>query len=118
MASYRKRPVVIEASRWEGCKCGLTNGVGEMNAYPLPERLSLSSMKMPAVSRVSEVNREFDGHTVPEGEIWRAGDYLYIGTLEGTHRANPGDWIIRGVKGELYPCKPAIFQATYEEVVP
>ncbi len=39
-----------------------------------------------------------------------------IGTLEGTHRADPDDWIIQGIKGELYPCKPDIFEATYEPV--
>lgn len=39
-----------------------------------------------------------------------------IQTLEGTMTANIGDWIIRGVKGELYPCKPDIFEATYEAV--
>jgi hypothetical protein len=39
-----------------------------------------------------------------------------IHTLEGTMTANVGDWIIRGVAGEFYPCKPAIFDATYEEV--
>lgn len=38
----------------------------------------------------------------------------FIKTLEGTMRADVGDWIIRGVKGELYPCKPDIFAATYE----
>lgn len=37
-----------------------------------------------------------------------------ISTLEGTMTASPGDWIIRGVKGELYPCKPDIFAATYD----
>jgi len=42
------------------------------------------------------------------------GDDLTIKTLEGEMRASPGDWIIRGVKGELYPCKPDIFEATYE----
>ncbi len=42
---------------------------------------------------------------------------LSIGTLEGHMLANVGDWIIRGVKGELYPCKPDIFEATYEAVV-
>lgn len=42
------------------------------------------------------------------------GDCMLIRTLEGTMRATPGDWIIRGVKGELYPCKPDIFAATYE----
>lgn len=41
-----------------------------------------------------------------------------ISTLEGTMRADEGDWIIRGVKGEFYPCKPDIFEATYEPVVP
>ena len=40
--------------------------------------------------------------------------YLIIPTLEGDHRANVGDWIIRGVKGEFYPCKPDIFEMTYE----
>lgn len=40
-----------------------------------------------------------------------------INTLEGVMVAQPGDWIIRGIKGELYPCKDEIFKATYEEVV-
>lgn len=39
---------------------------------------------------------------------------LEIPTLEGTMRAAPGDWVIRGVEGEFYPCKPSIFEATYE----
>ena len=39
-----------------------------------------------------------------------------IPTLEGTMRCDSGDWIICGVKGEFYPCKPDIFEATYEEV--
>jgi hypothetical protein len=41
-------------------------------------------------------------------------DAIEINTLEGTMRADLGDWIIRGVKGEFYPCKPDIFEATYE----
>lgn len=41
---------------------------------------------------------------------------LYIETLEGTMRANVGDWIIKGVKNEIYPCKPDIFEMTYEPV--
>ena len=44
-------------------------------------------------------------------------DVLYITTLEGQMTARAGDWIIRGVKGEYYPCKPDIFKATYEPVV-
>lgn len=41
---------------------------------------------------------------------------IEIPTLEGTMVANPGDWIIQGTKGEVYPCKPDIFAATYEQV--
>jgi len=47
-------------------------------------------------------------------KVWRAGNVLHIVTLEGTMTASQGDWIIQGVKGELYPCKPDIFEATYE----
>lgn len=42
--------------------------------------------------------------------------HLHIMTLEGVHDVTFGDWIIQGVKGEIYPCKPDIFEATYEEV--
>lgn len=41
--------------------------------------------------------------------------FMYIHTLEGIMKADAGDWIIRGVKGEVYPCKPDIFEATYEK---
>ena len=41
---------------------------------------------------------------------------LFIETLEGVHEAKFGDYIIKGIQGELYPCKPDIFKATYEEV--
>ena len=47
---------------------------------------------------------EHDGHTAT---------VMVIKTLEGDHTANPGDWIIKGVKGEFYPCKPDIFEMTY-----
>lgn len=43
-------------------------------------------------------------------------DTMIIKTLEGVMLAQPGDWIIRGIKGELYPCKPDIFEKTYELV--
>ena len=51
-----------------------------------------------------------------EREVYFLPDGIDIVTLEGTMRASEGDWIIRGVKGELYPCKPDIFEATYEAV--
>ena len=44
------------------------------------------------------------------------GRVLVIDTLEGTMFASDGDWIIKGIKGEFYPCKPDIFKATYEPV--
>lgn len=44
---------------------------------------------------------------------WLSGK-LFIPTLEGLMEASPGDWIIRGVLGEIYPCKPDIFEMTYE----
>lgn len=49
-------------------------------------------------------------------EAYQTDKTMYIETLEGIHRANPGDWIITGVKGEQYPCKPDIFEKTYEPV--
>ena len=63
----------------------------------------------------------------PVGQPWPEGVYetaasptgFAIGTLENTasgHEVTPGDWIITGVKGEKYPCKPDIFEATYEKV--
>ncbi len=45
--------------------------------------------------------------------IAKTGATLHIQTLEGTMHARPGDWIIKGVQGEFYPCKPDIFEATY-----
>jgi hypothetical protein len=50
----------------------------------------------------------------PGNESYHNGTDIYIPTLEGTMLATVGDWIIRGVKGEFYPCKPDIFALTYE----
>ena len=43
-------------------------------------------------------------------------DYLEIVTLEGVMRISPGDYVIKGIRGEFYPCKPDVFKKTYEEV--
>jgi hypothetical protein len=51
---------------------------------------------------------------VTRGAYLVVDDVARISTLEGVMTAQPGDWIIRGVKGEIYPCKPDIFAATYE----
>ncbi|HMN12799.1 MAG TPA: hypothetical protein PKD55_10795 [Bellilinea sp.] len=50
------------------------------------------------------------------GKVVSNLEYCEIETLEGKMRCAPGDWIIRGVEGEIYPCKDAIFRATYEPV--
>ena len=50
------------------------------------------------------------------GTVRPHGDGARIDTLEGLLTASPGDWIIRGVKGELYACKPDVFALTYEAV--
>jgi len=62
----------------------------------------------PIIERAPHVRWSADG----------GGGYLVIPTLEGDMRGDRGDWIIRGVKGEFYPCKPDIFAATYEPEEP
>jgi hypothetical protein len=88
---YRKKPVVIQAIQFDGSGASAT----EITKFAG----GLATMK-----RVRE-------------EYGDGRDYdLVIPTLEGEHTASPGDFIIRGVKGEFYPCKPDIFAATYEPV--
>ena len=52
----------------------------------------------------------------PGFELWTCFDKAVIKTLEGDMKVTKGDWIIKGIKGEIYPCKPDIFEATYEVV--
>lgn len=88
---FRKKPAVIEAMQFDGT----VSSADSIRDWAL----------MP------------DGMTAEVGRDSNAGKCSYLGilTLEGVMRANAGDWIIRGVKGEFYPCKPEIFAATYEE---
>ena len=51
-----------------------------------------------------------------ETDIRPFTDHLEILTLEGVMKAEPGDWIIKGIAGEFYPCKPDIFEKSYDEV--
>lgn len=82
--SYRKKPVVIQAYQHQG------------NPFTAPMWLRNAIMQGSVKAHPNAI------------------ECLEITTLEGQMIANRGDWIIRGVKGELYPCKPDIFQATYE----
>ena len=74
--------------------------------------------KKPVVIEAWQWLPHLEEHPAPawlaESHHWFDNKNLMIGTLEGTMRADPGDWIIKGVKGEIYPCKPDIFAATYE----
>ena len=56
-----------------------------------------------------------EGHPILAHAI-RPSEFGWIETLEGGHVVSPGDWIIRGVAGECYPCKPDIFEKTYESI--
>lgn len=80
--------------------------------------------KKPVIIEAVQFQHPTDMADAPEWliEAIRQNDFLvvdgvaHITTLEGIMAAQPGDWIIRGVKGEIYPCKPDIFAATYEAV--
>lgn len=98
MGFYRKKPVVIEAVRFEGVIHS-----GE-NAYSV---LFDTKDDLPKWLRDALT----DANVFPEVA---GSPVLVIRTLEGNMFASPGDWIIKGVKGELYPCKPDIFAQTYE----
>lgn len=89
---FRKKPVVIEAVCFKGTNSQDINDFIKANSYE-----ELCSVGIDSKGEVRE---------------------LFIKTLEGEMTASLGDWIIRGVKGELYPCKPDIFEATYEPVTP
>lgn len=91
MAQYRKKPVVIEAHRIgdDGWPDSIWQGVIDNTII-----LHLGS---------NRVTRQVVGH-------------VYIETREGQMKGDVGDYIIRGIKGEFYPCKPDIFEATYEKV--
>lgn len=103
MAKYRKKPVVIDAVLFDGKCVGASDEFRNVVPGTCPEWF-------PAVVPETHPDNKFAN----PGEIFFAGGRLCIGTLEGTMVAEAGDWIIRGVKGEIYPCKPDIFAATYE----
>ena len=90
---YRKKPVVIEAFKYDG---DLMDKDGN---YYVPQW----------AEEAYKTGTLFYGCEEGEHE-------LFINTLEGVNHVSVGDYIIRGVAGELYPCKPYIFEQTYEEV--
>lgn len=87
MAKYRKKPIVIDAEQFFPDRKPHPDGVEQFTA---------------------EKSESVEGGT-NEWYGWR------VQTLEGPLAVSPGDWIITGIKGEKYPCKPDIFEATYED---
>lgn len=99
---YRKKPVVIEAMRFAGTNAE-THAVYlwiEKNTRGSFEPLAVLDEGKPAPASGVSIDPR-DGRMI-------------ISTLEGPHWVNVGDYVIRGVAGEFYPCKPDIFEATYE----
>lgn len=90
---FRKKPVEIEAMQWDGTASGAT----------------------PIINWILSGRGTARFHS----DVWtiqHCGPAIAIDTLEGSIWSSPGDWIIRGIAGEFYPCKPDIFAATYEEL--
>jgi len=88
---FRKKPVVIEAKQWDG---------------------SLHSTEI--ITQWCGGRYDYEAKPSDHTDV---AEWISIPTLEGVMKAIPGDWIIKGVAGEFYPCKPEIFKATYEEII-
>ena len=104
MTTYRKRPVVIEARQFIG------TALEAYDIYQWVESNTLGSFE--PMSRIEGQEPWPESGVTIDPRDGR----MVIATLEGGHWVNIGDWIIRGVQGEFYPCKPNIFEATYERV--
>ena len=98
---FRKKPVVIEAKQYTG-----------ENADEIVQ------WAQGGWDRVTPFSANGNGMWIKQKVMpdvsMQCVYFLVIPTMEGDHDASPGDWIIKGVKGEFYPCKPDIFAATYE----
>ena len=94
MAKYKKIPVVIEAFQW----------TADVRQEEDPEWINQALLTPWGVGAARIIN---SGTPDVKMEIF---------TLEGIHTASPNDYIIQGVRGELYPCKPDIFKLTYDKV--
>jgi hypothetical protein len=121
MAKFRKKPVVIEADQWH------KNG-----DHPLDyaeDRDGFEGGELVTFAAEHAKEKGWEGAVVryyrrPDGdgqhECKHCGQIMHvhgwIDTKEGGHIVCPGDWVITGIQGERYPCKPDIFAATYEPV--
>lgn len=100
MNNYRKKPVVIEAVHFL---------MVTRNYFPVFAGDTSEVPKWIIEATAKEPHEVGSLGVHSDGTLW-------VKTLEGALKVSYGDWIIQGVKGELYPCKPDIFDATYELV--
>lgn len=112
MAQYRKKPVIIEATQW------FKNG-----DHPKDNSFRSGDAKLEEYAHMVEgkVVRYYRTPQIDGKEVCKHCNQImhvhgWIDTLEGGHIVCPGDWIITGVNNENYPCKPDIFEKTYEKV--
>lgn len=105
MPKFRKKPVVIEAMQWTG------GNLQEMLQW-------FAQIIQKPITTVAEHNVEFETAKckVTFDMTQKPAIKLLIKTLEGTHEASHGDWVICGISKEIYPCKPDIFEKTYDLV--
>ncbi len=121
MPQFRKKPVVIEATQWfkngdhpldySKTHQGFEGGV--LRDFP-PEERRGNEWEGDIVRYYR--TPDMDGETPCKHCGVRMHEHGWIDTKEGGHIACPGDWIITGIQGENYPCKPDIFAVTYEAV--
>jgi hypothetical protein len=102
MPRFRKRPIEIVAHQW------FRNGDHPDDESAQDEGKVVRYFRRPEPEYAGDVIHDICGRT------WH--EHGWIDTLEGGHTVCPGDWVITGVRGEVYPCKPDIFAATYEAV--
>ena len=114
MARYRKKPAVVEATQW------FKNGDHPEDDLIMSEGGFEREGKIVRRWRHPARGRrhpDVGGEEVCEhcSQIMR--DHGWIKTLEGRHTVCPGDWIITDEKGEIYPCKPDVFEMTYDKEI-
>ena len=113
MGRFRKKPVAVTADQWWKNGDHPQDGLGDSVFEPLSgQTYRRQEGKIVRYFR----HPDYPGDATHDrcGVTWH--HHGWIDTLEGGHTVCPGDWIITGVQGEFYPCKPDIFRATYEAV--
>lgn len=118
---YRKKPVVIDATQWFKNGDHPLDYAEDVVGYQNGELVTFTGQYRKDIEWEGSIVRyyrtpDLDGQTPCKHCSKIMHDHGWIDTLEGGHIVCPGDWIITGVHGEYYPCKPDIFEKTYEVV--